>query len=285
MANERVIHIGTELDTSGMYAGINRIRQMLGSIDVDSNLFKDINKDLDKITKLSLNVGTALKNGIPQKDMKSFIKDTDEISKLYSALPAKIRQISIETGNIHFPKDVANRLDEIDIEVEKLNADIKKTLGSDLRDSIRNAIPTNIISNKTLDNLLKGKDVVGAFEDELVKAQAAATKTEGALRDLIGTFRNSGQTNRAAFAGLLEESLNNGTLPTNKDSLIGFTDDLEKEQTKAINAINNYNEARERSIALEQSYAQVTQIVSNAQTQAAQKTQQANALHQERENN
>ena len=283
MANDRVIHIGTELDTSGMLAGINKMRQMVGSISVDSNLFKDINKDFDKLTKLALNMGTALKNGIPQKDINGFIKTTEEMSKIYSALPAKIRQVSVEAGNIKFSKEAITRLDEIDVEVEKLNKDIKNAFGSDLRSAIREAVPTNVISNKTLDNILKGKNAMGGFEDELVKTQSAARKTEQDLRQLITTFSSTGNPNQKAFATLLQESLNKGNVSVDTDRLIGFTSDLEGQQSKAIAAINNYNAAREKSIQLEQYYAQIMEIVNNTETTTAQKTEQVAKLVQERQ--
>ena len=283
MASERKIHIGTELDTSGMLAGINQMRQLIGSLSVDSNLFKDVTKDLDKMSKLTISIASSLKNGVPEKELNTLLKDLSTVGKISSTLPDKIRQISIQTNNIRFPTETLNRLDEIERDIEKLGQEAKNALGSDLRKALRDAIPNTIISNKTLDNILKAKNVTGAFEDELVKVQSAAQKADKELDKLMTGYIGSNDPKLRGAGKLLSDSVTGGTLTQDRDRLANLAaGDLGKADYNAyVTAIDKYIEAQQKSLTLEQEYANLIQIVQNSETTAAEKAEQITNLRAE----
>ena len=167
MANDRVIHISTDFDASSVLKGLSKIQQEMNSLDVDPKLFKDIQKDLDKISKEALSIGTALKDGVSSKDFTPLMNSISNVSKLYSALPEKIRQISIDTKNIRFSPELSKRLEEIEIEMEKISQETKTVLGSDLQKALRDAIPKDFMDTKTIESIGKATDKVGALEDAI----------------------------------------------------------------------------------------------------------------------
>ena len=283
MASERKIHIGTELDTSGMLAGINEMRQLISGLSVDSNLFKDVTKDLDKMSKLTISIASSLKNGVPEKELNTLLKDLSSVGKISSTLPDKIRQISIQTNNIRFPTETLNRLDEIERDIERLGQEAKNALGSDLRKALRDAVPTTIISNRTLDNILKAKNVTGAFEDELVKVQSAAQKADKELDKLMTGYIGSNDPKLRGAGKLLSDSVMGGTLAQDRDRLANLAaGDLSKTDYNAyVTAMDKYIEAQQKSLTLEQEYANLIQIVQNSETTAAEKAEQITNLRAE----
>ena len=167
MANERIIHIGTEFDASSVLKGINEIRQELGGIHIDSRLFKDVEKDLDKISKIAIEVSSALKNGIPEKGINSFLNQTKKASELYSTLSDKIRQVSINTSNIQFSPDTVRRLEQIELEIDDLGEKARKVLGEDLKRELKQLVPDKVIDDKALKGIVEAENRTEAFQKEL----------------------------------------------------------------------------------------------------------------------
>ena len=302
MAKDRVIQIGVDLDTSGMLSGVNQMRKMLGDINVDSNLFKDVNKDLDKITTLITSMNSMLKNGgLSEKDIKPLLKDLDTASKIYSNLPNKIRQVSIATNNIRFPSDTLDRLDEIELEIGVLSEKAKKALGSDLQNALRNAIPKDLIDDKVLTNITKAEDKADSFVNTVKNIKDAAKESKKALDTLAINLSNpkaipanasdrvrqnllAQNQNAAGFAQILSQSLNNGTLEQDKGTLGQLYSNLGKSTNKLtefLDKIDAYVEAEKRANAIDNIRQQVLDIISNANLTAADATARITQLIQE----
>jgi len=298
MAKERVIRISTELDTSGMLSGINQMRQMLGNINVDSNLFKDVNKDLDKITKDILEVKNSLKNGIPEKGVTSFLNKIENINKVYSALPDKIKQVQINTQNIRFSNQTIQQLETLDQQIIKLGEDAKKAIGEDLKTSLRNAVPKNIISDATLKTLTEATDKTKAFSDYFDQmadnAEAAKAKVASSIKDIANTIVKNTDANatqkRAAFSQFGTAAMNalQGGAMVNVDAKamaqnaanIGAT----KKQYEALKkAIIDYQDALQSSNNVLAQRQAILDIISKAESDATQMATQAANLTVQRE--
>ena len=298
MAKERVIHIGVDLDASGMLSGINQMRQMLGSINVDSNLFKDVNKDLDKITKDILEVKNSLKNGIPEKGVTSFLNKIENINKVYSALPDKIKQVQINTQNIRFSNQTIQQLEALDQQIIKLGEDAKKAIGEDLKTSLRNAVPKDIISDATLKTLTEATDKTKAFSDYFDQmadsAEAAKAKVASSIKDIADTIVKNTDANatqkRAAFSQFGTAAMNalqggamvnvNAKDMAQRAANIGAT----KKQYEALQkAIIDYQDALQSSNGVLAQRQAILDIISKAESDAAQKATQAVNLTVQRE--
>ena len=302
MAKDRVIQIGVDLDTSGMLSGINQMRKMLGDINVDSNLFKDVNKDLDKITTLITSMNSMLKNGgLSEKDIKPLLKDLDSASKIYTNLPNKIRQVAIATNNIRFPSEALDRLDEIQLEIDVLKDKAKKALGSDLQKALRNAIPTDLIDDKVLTNITKAEDKANSFVDTVKNIKNAARDSRKELDVLVTSLSNpkaipanasdrvrtqlmAENQSAAGFSRLLSQSLNNNTLEQDKDTLGQLYSTLgrtPKQLSDFITKIDEYVAAEKRANEIDNIRKQVLDIISNANLSAADTTARITQLIQE----
>ena len=302
MAKDRVIQIGVDLDTSGMLSGINQMRKMLGDINVDSNLFKDVNKDLDKITTLITSMNSMLKNGgLSEKDIKPLLKDLDSASKIYTNLPNKIRQVAIATNNIRFPSEALDRLDEIQLEIDVLKDKAKKALGSDLQKALRNAIPTDLIDDKVLTNITKAEDKANSFVDTVKNIKNAAKDSRRELDILVTSLSNpkaipanasdrvrtqlmEENRNAAGFSRILSQSLSNNTLEQDKDALGQLYSTLgrtPKQLSDFITKIDEYVAAEKRANEIDNIRKQVLDIISNANLSAADATARITQLIQE----
>ena len=301
MANDRVIRIGAEFDASGVIKSINQIRQELSNVGVDTSLFKDINKDLDKISKAAISVNAALKNGIPEKDINSFLKSTSEASKLFGTLPDKIRQVSTETSNIRFPKEVTTRLTEIESEIERLGKEAKNALGEDLQKNLRNAIPRDIVDTKAIEGIVKAQDKAEAFNNTINKIQDSAQKATEKINSMViglanpkainptlsGNARTAAEAQNRASIDLsqrLSQSLSGGTLAQDQDVLTGLYSTLGKSQQQIDafrNSIIEYVEAQRRATEVEQQRSQILDIINNAELTSSQRTQEIARLTQE----
>ena len=298
MAKERVIRISTELDTSGMLSGINQMRQMLGNISVDSNLFKDVNKDLDKITKDILEVKNSLKNGIPEKEVTSFLNKIENINKVYSALPDKIKQVQINTQNIRFSNQTIQQLEALDQQIVKLGKDAKKAIGEDLKTSLRNAVPKDIISDATLKTLTEATDKTKAFSDYFDQmansAEVAKAKVASSIKDIANTIVKNTDANatqkRAAFSQFGTAAMNalQGGAMVNVDAKamaqnaanIGAT----KKQYEALKkAIIDYQDTLQSSNNVLAQRQTILDIINKAESDAAQMATQAANLTVQKE--
>lgn len=301
MAKDRVIRIGTELDTSGMLQGINKMRQMINSIGVDSSLFKDVDKDLDKITKLTNSIAASLKGGISEQDIKPLLKDLDTASKIYSTLPSKIRQVSISTNDIRFPKETIDRLDEIQLEIESLGEAARKSLGTDLKNNLRKAIPTDLIDDKTLTNITKADDKANSFINTITNIKEAAKESKRALDGLVISLSSpkaippgasarqiqnltAQNANSLGFSNILAQSMANGTLEQDRTSLGQLYSNLgvkSEQVTKFLGQIDEYVAAQKRANEIDGIRQQVLDILTNANSTAADATARIAQLIQE----
>lgn len=295
MANERIIRIGTEFDISNVLSGINKIRQDLGNIGVDSSLFKDINKDLDNLSKRALSIGAALKNGIPEKGVNSFLNQINEVNKIYTSLPEKIRQVNATTNNIKLSDNVATRLEEIDKEIEEISADIKKTLGSDLKEALKNALPQGEGFINIAKNISEADDKTEKFEDELKKLKDKADSTKKSLTSMFTSYSNA-QPGKTDTSKIKARNLNElGTLglnALNSDTLSNVQQELARqagetwktsttEATKLNNIVTEYINTLEKVTQLETSRAGVQNAITTAQDKAAEGMERIGQLTEE----
>ena len=297
MANERKIRVSTELDTSGMMQGINQIRQILNSLSVDSNLFKDVTKDLDKISKETLEIQATLKNGIPEKGITSFLNKIENVNRVYTSLPDKIKQVQINANNIRFSDAVLQQIETLDKEIQQLSSDAKNLLGDKLKNDLRKAIPQSLISDDALKGLTEAKNKTEAFTKQFdkmaQKAENAKTKVENTIKDISNTIVKDTDKNAAAkrqafsqFGANALTALQNGTIfsdPKQWAQEAANIGALSKDYSKLISLIEDYQKALQDSQAIEQQRQSIIDMISQAETDAAQKALEAANLTAEQE--
>lgn len=291
MANQRVIRIGTEFDTSGMLAGINDIRQKLNSLNVDSNLFKDVNKDIDKISKSIISISSSLKNGIPEGSINSFLKETQNVTKLFNTLPEKIRQVSIQTGNIIFPKTTLQRLDEMELEMEKLGKEAKNILGDDLRKNLKDALPDDF-GVKFLDTLMKAKNKTEALGESLKDLKKQSQKAKQDLEDMFPKISNAALPKnstgnevqaRTEIMRRINEGITNGNLTENRKDIADLAAKAKLGSTydSLLAKIDAYTAAQEKLTSLQQQEQKILNIINSAEMNAGQKAAEIAKLQKE----
>ena len=150
-------------------------------MNVDSGLFKDAQKDLDKITKLLPTITSGLKDGIPQKNLNSYLKTLNTITDLYKQLPQKIKQIQISTGDLNLSAEVERQLEQIDNEAKVLSDKLNNLFGTELKEKLKKAIPDEIFSTKLLNSLSNVEKGMDSFDTQVEKTKKDASSLKTSL--------------------------------------------------------------------------------------------------------
>lgn len=269
-SNQQIIHITTQTDLSEFSKSIAKMRQLLGSIGVDSTIFSGVDKDLINLEKKIQKVSITLKTGFTLSESKGLQKNITDISRELVSVANKFKTLKVEMKDVKFDDKVSNRLEQIALEIDKINAKTKDMAGKDLLTAIKNAVPKDLLSEKFFQDLKDGKAGLKDLSKEIEKVSNAFEKVKSG-KNLIGTLttlsaNKSNSTLSTLASGALQSIQQNSTIDSKSIQEAMFKGQIDTKTQDSLNAaIKNYNDLLSRSISLKEAETQVTRIYNNTQ--------------------
>lgn len=135
MANQKIQFTG-EFDVSGILNGLKQITAQMKNVSADTSIFKNVDKDFEKISKLIIDIKTQLAQGF--SDPKSVMALSKSMESLYSSLDhveTGLREISIDSGfKIKGVDEAEEKIDELRKNTDNFSKEAKSGLETAFKD-------------------------------------------------------------------------------------------------------------------------------------------------------